>query len=67
MGAGTSVCDGGYVGGWVLFMGEVVGAVNPLCACGRGPVAVEIEGRVLVCQECADDQGLREHAVGDWR
>jgi hypothetical protein len=31
------------------------------------PVAVEIEGRVLVCRECADDDDLRAHARSDWR
>lgn len=40
---------------------------NPSCPCGRGPVAVEIEGRVLVCTECAADPELRAHAEKDWR
>lgn len=38
-----------------------------MCFCGKGPVKVEIEGRVLVCEECAADPVLREHARIDWR
>ncbi len=32
----------------------------------RKPTTV-IEGRVLVCDECAADDELREHARKDWR
>lgn len=41
--------------------------MNPMCSCGRGPVVVEIEGRVIVCADCRDDVELREHARQDWR
>lgn len=35
--------------------------------CGAFPVVAEIEGRVLVCAGCRDDDALREHARKDWR
>ena len=31
------------------------------------PVTTEIEGRVLVCDICAEDDELLEHAKYDWR
>lgn len=43
-------------------------AQNPACSlCKKNPVAVEIEGRVLVCSQCASDPEIREHAKEDWR
>lgn len=35
--------------------------------CGDTPVVAEIEGRVLVCTACRDDEEFREHARKDYR
>ena len=41
---------------------------RPICTCGRGNrVTTEVEGRVLVCAECAADPVFREDTRRNWR
>lgn len=49
--------------------GEVMTSDRPVCRqCDRGaPVVAEIEGRVLVCVACRDDDDLRRMAESEYR